>query len=103
VAGEDRPRLLWTKTLPCFAPGAPAGCSTVVEANHGTGVRERGGSQKAHDDTAWPLCSQHHADWGHNSGPFKGWCQAQRRGFEEWAIATVRSWWDRRRPLPDWF
>ena len=41
---------------------------------------------KASDLETIPQCLQCHADWGANSGPFKGWTKPMRR---EWFSLMV--------------
>ena len=100
MAGEDRDRLRWVKTLGCLAPGAPSGCSPVTEAHH---AGSRGIGQKAHDHSSVPLCSVHHREFHAAAGPFKGWTQAKRRAWAELVLAVVESRWRARRQAPAWF
>lgn len=100
MAGEDRDRCKWVKTLACLAPGAPRGCSPVTEAHH---AGRRGVGQKCPDAETVPLCSQHHADWESGWGAFRGWDQEQRRAFTAAALATTETRWQARRELPNWF
>lgn len=100
MAGEDRARLQWVKSLPCLAPKAPAGCSDVTEAHH---AGPRGMGQKAQDQTAVPLCRDHHRHWHAGSGPFKGWTQEKRRAWTELVMAVVDARWRARREPPAWF
>lgn len=101
MAGENIPRLRWTKSLRrCLAPGAPRGCGWGWQAHHGG---KHGTGQKPHDDEAQALCSQHHADWHNASGPFRDWDQELRRAWTAWARRLMEKLWDGRRELPSWF
>lgn len=90
MAGENRSRLLWTKRQPCCAPGAPSGCKGPVEAHH---AGRHGVGQKAHDDTAIPLCMGHHRAWHDNRGPFD-WLNGKRRAWADQLIAETQARWD---------
>lgn len=106
MAGENPERVAWVRTLRCLCSGpglltVPGACSQVVEAHH---AGRRGMGRKAHDDTAIPLCSLHHANWHANAGPFKGWTQAQLRTWAAAAIAATQAGWalQQRQVVPDW-
>lgn len=90
MAGENLPRLLWTKRQAGCAPDAPSGCTGVVEAHH---AGRRGVGQKAHDESAIPLCINHHWDWHGHRGPFRGWLNGQRRVWSDERIAETQARW----------
>ncbi len=83
MAREDRPYVLWVKTLQCLM-AEHGGCSSVVEAHH---AGPRGLSQKAHDHTCVPLCSLHHHDRHAATGVWKTYRKAD---FRAWADRAIR-------------
>ncbi len=84
------------RRLPCCLHRGRAGrtCRGRVHAPH-AGARP-GPGRRAPDDTAVPLCMQHHAEWHNASGAFAGMDKAARRAWADRAIALTR---DLLRPL----
>jgi hypothetical protein len=89
MPGENPERLQWTKRQKCCAPGAPGGCSSVIEAHH---AGRRGVGQKAPDDTAIPLCTTHHRAWHDHRGPFS-LSNAERRVWSDERISETQQRW----------
>jgi hypothetical protein len=90
AAVRDPAYLAFVRTLPCAAPVA---CRRPSQAHH-AGLRGLG--QRASDDTAVPLCAQHHADWHAAAGPFRGWDRAARAAWALTVIAETRALYARR-------
>ncbi len=84
VANEDPEYLNFVRERPCSAPGAPTGCSGRIEAHHNTATRGMG--QRAHDRSAFALCTGHHRAFHDGSGPFKGWNKHERREWQQGAV-----------------
>lgn len=77
MAGEDREYLELVRSLRCCAPA----CSkTPCEAHHPR-VGVVGMGKRGNDNTAIPLCTEHHRDLHGLSGPFKAW---DGRSLREW-------------------
>lgn len=95
MAGENPAFLKFVRKLRCCAPGAPSTCQGWIEANH---AGRRGVGQRAHDETAIPLCAKHHrfAGWTNHLGPFKGWTAEQRRAWADERIEEVQARWNAR-------
>lgn len=82
MAGEDQDYLGWVRARACVL--APLGCFGRVQAHHaGT---DRGMGQRAHDDTAIPLCAHHHRAWHDLGQPFRAMTKDQRRA---WALEQI--------------
>lgn len=76
------------RRLPCVLAATRA-CSGRVHAHH-AGPRP-GMGRKAADDTAIPLCAQHHQEW-HNAGGFFGMLtKVVKARWVEDAIAATRA------------
>ena len=82
----------------CCAPD-DGRCMGPVEAHH---AGRRGLSQRAHDDTAIPLCTQHHRDYHQAAGPFRAMDRDQRRAWVEARIEETRATYHPAQ-FPDWF
>lgn len=93
MAGEDKVYTAWVRTRPCSARSmANAGdCFGGVQAHHAG--RDRGLSQRAHDDTCIPLCVKHHQDWHSAAGPFRPLDKERRRQWSEQQIGAMRRLW----------
>jgi hypothetical protein len=86
---RDRAYRAFVRTLPCAAPGAPAGCGGPIHPHHMG--RERGLGQKADDRTCVPLCAHHHiVSWHGGHGPFAGWDRDRRRAWGDELVARVQ-------------
>lgn len=94
MAGENREYLRWVRTLACCAPNAHAPGDRpgryIGEAHH---AGRRGVGQRAHDETAVPLCTGHHHAWHDHRGPFLGWTAAERREWADARIAETQQRW----------
>jgi hypothetical protein len=50
---------------------------------------------RPHDDTAIPLCQDHHVPCLHgNAGPFKNWKRDELRAWQDEKIAHYRALWE---------
>jgi hypothetical protein len=87
------------RALPCHVCASPV----QVQAHHSTcgsvkpweldGAAQhapRGKGQKAHDSWAFPLCFKHHRQFHDAAGHFEGWPNAQRRDWQNAAVAEYR-------------
>jgi hypothetical protein len=92
MAGENRVFLLFVKQLPCLAEGlyVQHPCGGPTEANH---AGRRGVGQKAHDETAIPLCTAHHRQWHDHRGPFRDWTAQRRRDWADGRIEETQAKW----------
>ena len=88
MAGEDPERVAWIRSQPCTMRSQDP-CSGPVEAHHAG--RDRGMSQRAHDDTCVPLCRKHHAAWHSASGVFRTYKKAERRAWADAKVAWFRA------------
>lgn len=86
MAGELPDYISWIKRQPCAAR-FHGDCQNGVEAHHArhrtssTSNRKPGLGQKAHDDTAVPLCTLHHRRFHDGGAPFVA---MGRQGCGEW-------------------
>jgi hypothetical protein len=95
ISPDDFDRLEWLHTLPCAAPGAPAGCLGPMTVHHDT--HQRGLGQKAPHDRGIPMCWRHGVhDFHGGLGPFAGWNREKRRAWQEKQVARHQALWDRR-------
>jgi hypothetical protein len=74
MAGEDPRYTAWIRSQGCHlkAQGNAKPCFGRIEAHHPTYLRTTGSDGRAHDNTAIPLCAQHHAELHSLSGVFRG-------------------------------
>lgn len=82
MAGENPAFLSFVRTLRCRMWMHDT-CDGAIEAHH---AGERGLGQRAHDDTAIPLCLKHHRAWHDANGVFKTWNKLKRRIWRDQQI-----------------
>ena len=81
MAGDDPAYAGWIRLQPCHQCGTKRG----VAAHHSTVGRGRG--QKTSDRCCIPLCWKCHDDFHQYRGSFWGWPKAQRRQWQNDAVA----------------
>lgn len=91
MAGEDKAYTDWIRTQPCAMTETVGRCIGPVAAHHRKGGgRKTGMGLKAHDHETIPLCTRHHDDFHHLTGPFKGREKAWLAGWQQSEIDEHR-------------
>lgn len=90
---HDPVYLAFVRTLPCCVDGSPH--AGRIDPHH---AGEHPAGRKADDDTAIPMCRQHHDQWdapmwSSSSNPFREWGHDQRRRWQDDQIAETRAAW----------
>lgn len=96
MAGEDPDRIAWIRQQECAVTKSCSPhtmCMGEVGPHHPTQFRAGGdGALRAHDDTAIPMCGQHHVAELHGlTGTFKGWSGEHLRLWEATEVDVWRA------------